>query len=73
MPKLPRVSARAFARVLQRAGFRLVRQSGSHAFFRHPNGRIVNVPMHVGDMKTATIAAMLKASGLTVEELIELL
>ena len=29
--------------------------------------------MHVGDMKTATIAAMLKASGLTLEELIELL
>ncbi|MHB1551710.1 MAG: type II toxin-antitoxin system HicA family toxin [Vulcanimicrobiaceae bacterium] len=40
MPKLPRISARDFARALQRAGFELLRQSGSHAFFTSAQGRI---------------------------------
>jgi hypothetical protein len=34
---------------------------------------MVNVPMHAGDLRTPTIAAMLKASGLTADELRELL
>jgi predicted RNA binding protein YcfA (HicA-like mRNA interferase family) len=73
MPKLPRITARRFARALHGAGFALIRQTGSHAFFRHADGRFVNVPMHGGDLKTPTLAAILKAAGLTGAELRDLL
>lgn len=73
MPKLPRTTAREIARALKRAGFTLVRQTGSHAFFRHADGRFVNIPMHAGDLKTPTLAAILKAAGLSRAELRDLL
>jgi predicted RNA binding protein YcfA (HicA-like mRNA interferase family) len=73
MPKLPRVTAREIVRALKRAGFSLVRQTGSHAFFRHPDGRFVNIPMHAGDLKTPTLAAILKAAGVSSAELRDLL
>jgi hypothetical protein len=34
---------------------------------------MVNVPMHSGDLKTSTLAAILKAAGLTAAELRDLL
>jgi predicted RNA binding protein YcfA (HicA-like mRNA interferase family) len=70
--KLPEVDARRLARALQRAGFKLVRQSGSHAAFRHADGRTVEVPMHDRDLKTGTLAAILKEAGITADELREL-
>ena len=30
-------------------GFQLVRQEGSHGFFRHPDGRTTVVPFHTGE------------------------
>jgi predicted RNA binding protein YcfA (HicA-like mRNA interferase family) len=51
----------------------LLRQTGSHTFFRHVDGRIVNVPMHAGDLRTPTLAAILKAAGMTADELRALL
>lgn len=60
-------------RALKRAGFSLVRQTGSHAFFRHADGRFVNIPIHAGDLKTSTLAAILKAAGLSSGEFRELL
>ena len=32
-------------RVLEKMGFRLIRQSGSHAVYRHPDGRWTTVPI----------------------------
>lgn len=49
MARLPLLSARALAKVLQRLGFRLVRQKGSHMFFEHPDGRTTLVPNHPGE------------------------
>jgi antitoxin HicB len=51
LPKLLRISARQPTRVLRRAEFILVRQTGSNAFFRHSDGRMVKLPMHTGDLK----------------------
>jgi predicted RNA binding protein YcfA (HicA-like mRNA interferase family) len=67
--KLPRCTARQFARALERAGFTLRRQTGSHATYKNEDGRMVTVPMHGGDLRTPTVAAMLKASGMTADEL----
>jgi len=43
---LPALSACEIIRVLERHGFVQVRQSGSHAIFRHPDGRGTTVPIH---------------------------
>ena len=37
------------ARILQKAGFESKRQSGSHMFFVHPDGRTTLVPYHSGE------------------------
>ena len=50
MPFTPReVVAR-----LKRAGFAEVRQTGSHLFLRHPDGRLTFVAMHRGDIPPIT-------------------
>ena len=44
--RLPTLPARKLIRILERHGFVLVRQSGSHAIFRHTDGRGTTVPIH---------------------------
>ena len=50
---------------LQRAGFEVRRQSGSHAVLRHTDGRQTYVPMHTGDVPSGTFRSILKQAGLT--------
>jgi len=53
---------------LQRAGFIIKRQSGSHVVLRHPDGRQTYVAMHPGDVPNGTFRSILKQSKLTEEE-----
>jgi predicted RNA binding protein YcfA (HicA-like mRNA interferase family) len=46
MSKLKLVDARTMEKLLFRLGFKKVRQKGSHAFYRHPDGRTTTVPHH---------------------------
>lgn len=48
MPGLPVLQAQELISALQRAGFEAVRQKGSHVRLRHPDGRVVTVPVHSG-------------------------
>ena len=50
MSKLKLVDARRMEKLLFRLGFEKVRQKGSHAFYRHPDGRVTTVPHHKGRM-----------------------
>ncbi|MEK6825122.1 MAG: type II toxin-antitoxin system HicA family toxin [Nanoarchaeota archaeon] len=43
------MSAIELSKVLKRLGFELIRQEGSHMFFRHPDGRTTVVPNHSGE------------------------
>jgi predicted RNA binding protein YcfA (HicA-like mRNA interferase family) len=52
---------------LQRAGFIVKRQSGSHVVLRHPDGRQTYVAVHPGDIPSGTFRAILKQTGLTDE------
>lgn len=45
-PRLPSLTARQMIAIPQRNGFIRVRQSRSHAIFRHPNGRRTTVPIY---------------------------
>jgi predicted RNA binding protein YcfA (HicA-like mRNA interferase family) len=48
MTRLPRVTAQEIIRVLERKGFLLARQSGSHKIFKNTDGNRVTVPFHPG-------------------------
>jgi predicted RNA binding protein YcfA (HicA-like mRNA interferase family) len=52
---------------LKRAGFAEVRQTGSHLFLRHPDGRLTFVAMHRGDIPQGTLQKILKQAHLTEE------
>jgi predicted RNA binding protein YcfA (HicA-like mRNA interferase family) len=60
--------AREVLAKLQRAGFVVRRQSGSHVVLRHQDGHQTYVAMHSGDVPTGTFRSILKQSGLTEEE-----
>ena len=55
-------------RRLQRAGFEVRRQSGSHVVLRDDHGRQTYVPMHTRELPTGTFRAILKQAGLSEEE-----
>jgi len=48
MSRLPIVDAKAMERILFAFGFAKTRQKGSHAFYRHPDGRTTTLPHHPG-------------------------
>jgi len=46
MSNLPSIDGRKMIKVLQRAGFEVIRIKGSHHFLRSPDGRATLVPIH---------------------------
>ncbi len=72
--KLPRVTAADAIRALEKAGFFLSRQSGSHKIFKNKEGRRITVPFHSGKiLHPKVLASILRDADLTVEEFKELL
>ena len=72
--KLPRVSAADAIRVLEKAGFYLVRQSGSHKIFKNAEGKRATIPFHSGkELHPKILKSILRDADLTVEEFLELM
>lgn len=46
MTKLVVIPPKKMKKLLEKLGFKLVRQKGSHAFFQHNDGMATVVPMH---------------------------
>lgn len=73
MPRLPRVTAGQIIRVLEKSGFVLVRQSGSHKIYRDVSGQRVTVPCHAKQiLHPKTLQGILREAGLSIEALIDL-
>lgn len=69
-PRLPQLSAREVIQILERRGFSLERQSGSHAVYRHSDGRRTTVPVHgKRDLGHGLLHRILKDAGLNLEDL----
>lgn len=68
MSKLRPARAQEVQRVLEKIGFVLVCQKGSHAIYRHPDGRYTTVPLHSKNLPKGTLHQILKDVGLTPEE-----
>jgi predicted RNA binding protein YcfA (HicA-like mRNA interferase family) len=71
--KLPRVSGRECVRALEKAGFFIRRQEGSHIILRRngPFAQLV-VPDHK-ELDRGTLRAIIRQSGLTVEAFVSLI
>ena len=71
---LPAIPGGKVVRALERAGFTVVRISGSHRVMRHPDGRTVVVPVHAGrDIAKGTLRNILAIIGMNAEEFRKLL
>lgn len=68
MPSLPRVSGAEVVRALERLGFVVARQRGSHIVMRRGATGCV-VPNH-RELKVGTLAGVLKQAGVTPEDFI---
>ena len=66
MPKLPLISGAEAIRALERLGFVVVRQRGSHVILRRGASGCV-VPNH-SEIKIGTLSGVLKQAGITPEE-----
>ena len=74
MAKLPILRANELIRALEEAGFQIIRQRGSHVRMKHPDGRIVTVPVHPGqDIGRGLLRKILRDAELTREAFIALL
>jgi predicted RNA binding protein YcfA (HicA-like mRNA interferase family) len=67
MPKLPVLSGQDLVKALERLGFEQVRQRGSHVVMRRGSAGCV-VPIHK-EVKTGTLAGILRQAGVTQDEL----
>ena len=68
MPRLPRISGLMALRALERLGFVLLRQSGSHAVLRRGTKGCV-VPLH-DELKIGTLAGVLRQAEVSPDEFI---
>ena len=74
MPKLPIIKAKELISVLSRLGFFKSHQVGSHAQFKHSNGRKITVPIHQGkEIGKKTLRGIINDIDITVEEFIKIL
>ena len=73
-PKLPVLKATELIRALEKAGFQVIRQKGSHMRMKHTNGRVVTVPVHPGqDVGRGLLRKVLRDAELTRDEFMALL
>lgn len=68
MSNFPSVKAKEFINVIEKLGFYLDRQKGSHAIYKDSNGQRVVVPIHSGkDLKPGTLLGMIQDVGINKE------
>lgn len=68
-PRLSMLKARDLIRALKLVGFIPVRQTGSHIFLRHPDGRTTVVPQHGGqDIGRGLLRSILRETEISPED-----
>ena len=74
MTRMPRVTGAHVVRSLRKVGFEAVRQRGSHAIVKHPDGRSTVVPIHSGEtIGIGLMSKIQKDIGMEREAFIEIL
>lgn len=73
MSKPPQVRPKDLLRALLKAGFIKDRQTGSHIYLKHPDGRLTSVSIHPKPLPLGTMRAILEQTKIKPEELKKLL
>ena len=75
MPKrLPRLSAKEIISILEKKGFSLARQSGSHKIYKNKQGKRVTIPFHGNKiLHPKVLKSILTDTDISPEELAELI
>lgn len=73
MPKLPIISGKELIKSLEKIGFEIKRQRGSHIIMKHHDGRVVTIPLQRKIKKGTLKKGILNPLGVSVEELINLI
>ena len=67
--KIPLLSSKEVCKFLEKEGFELMRQKGSHRFYRHQDGRTTVVPVHNNrDIKRGLLKGILDEIQMNREE-----
>ncbi|MBS7644422.1 MAG: type II toxin-antitoxin system HicA family toxin [Candidatus Bathyarchaeia archaeon] len=73
MSKITPLNPHKLIKVLQKAGFRILRQKGSHIIMIDDKETRVVIPVHPGkDVKPGLIRVIIKEAGLSREEFLKL-
>ena len=69
MSRLVLIDAHSLEKILFKLGFRKMRQKGSHAFYRHPDGRTTTLPFHLSkDLPRPLLRGILREINISIEE-----
>ncbi|MBN1906686.1 MAG: type II toxin-antitoxin system HicA family toxin [Deltaproteobacteria bacterium] len=72
MGNIPVLKPKEVVAILERLGFELIRQKGSHQQYRNPDGRGTTVPFHTGrDISPILLKQIIKDVELTIEEFLQ--
>lgn len=66
--RLGGIRPKEFIRKVQKAGFKIDHQKGSHVTLINDEGRRIVVPYHAKEMKRGLMFGLIKRAGLTVKE-----
>ena len=66
--RLRSVRAQWAIRAFHRLGYETVRVRGSHHVLKHPDGRMIVLPMHRGTLKVGILLDAIERAGVTLEE-----
>lgn len=74
MSNVPSVKGKDFIKIIEKLGFYLDRQKGSHAIYKDSHGKRVVIPIHSGKyLKQGTLMGMIQDIGIDKETFFELL
>ena len=74
MPKIPPISPNKLVKILEKTGFKVIRQKGSHLIMMDNKKTRIVIPMHPEkDIKPGLIRAIIREAGISRENFLTLL
>jgi len=74
LPKISPINPNDLIKILQKSGFKIIRQKGSHIIMIDNRKTRIVIPVHPGkDVKPGLIRAIIKEAGLSREDFFKLL
>jgi predicted RNA binding protein YcfA (HicA-like mRNA interferase family) len=74
MTRLPSLTGEQIIKALNKAGFQVLRQRGSHIYLKHSAGRATIIPVHKGEsIGRGLLSTIMKEVDLSREEFLKLL